>query len=312
MSFGTSKSWRLCSPFVALLWALLTVAFAAPAQAEDTHGTANQSPVATSATSDAAGHPTGPPAGAGTTERPATQPVTPVTPQPISTADANAGGANGQCPDGPYCSTTDGTASANGNGGGQATGKPCAGCVGKADNKNPHGQLPNASDHNAGYECDTNHGIARGNPAHSGCLQAPPEVCPTDPCVPPCATEPCVPPCVTEPCVPPCVTEPCVPPCVTEPCVPPCVTEPCVPLPPCPTDPCAPPPPCPTGTCVSPPIVGSAAPNPSASVAPPLRVLPNTGAPAGLVWLTAAALASIVAGATLLLRRGGSAVLPPS
>jgi len=90
-------------------------------------------------------------------------------PQPVSTADANDGGANGQCPGGPYCSTRDGSPSGNGNGGGKATGKPCAGCVGKADNKNPKGQLPGGSDHNAGYECDRNHGIGRSNPAHTGC-----------------------------------------------------------------------------------------------------------------------------------------------
>ena len=90
-------------------------------------------------------------------------------PQPVSTADANDGGANGQCPGGPYCSTRDGSPSGNGNGGGKATGKPCAGCVGKADNKNPKGQLPGGSDNNAGYECDRNHGIGRSNPAHTGC-----------------------------------------------------------------------------------------------------------------------------------------------
>jgi hypothetical protein len=90
-------------------------------------------------------------------------------PQPTSNADQNSGGANGQCPSGPYCSTRDGSASGNGNGGGKATGKPCAGCVGKADNKNPKGQMPNGSDHNAGYECDRNHGIGRTNPAHTGC-----------------------------------------------------------------------------------------------------------------------------------------------
>src|SRR6185312_10440450 len=90
-------------------------------------------------------------------------------PQPTSNADHNTGGANGQCPGGPYCSTRDGSASGNGNGNGNATGKPCAGCVGKADNKNPKGQNPNGSDHNAGYECDRNHGIGRTNPAHTGC-----------------------------------------------------------------------------------------------------------------------------------------------
>jgi len=64
----------------------------------------------------------------------------------------------------------------NGNGKGAAVGKPCAGCVGKADNKNPPGQMPNGSDHNKGYECDGNHGIGRSNPAHTGCT--PPAVNP--------------------------------------------------------------------------------------------------------------------------------------
>jgi len=90
-------------------------------------------------------------------------------PQQLSTADLNTGGANGQCPGGPYCSTRDGSPSLNGNGNGVANGKPCAGCVGKADNKNPQGQMTNGSDHNAGYECDRNHGIGPGNPAHTGC-----------------------------------------------------------------------------------------------------------------------------------------------
>src|SRR5689334_5823931 len=56
-----------------------------------------------------------------------------------------------------------------GTGGGRATGKPCAGCVGKADNKNPPGQYKDGSDHNAGYECDRNQGIGKTNPAHTGC-----------------------------------------------------------------------------------------------------------------------------------------------
>jgi hypothetical protein len=113
-------------------------------------------------------------------------------PQPISTADANLGGANGQCPGGPYCSTRDGSPSLNGNGNGAALGKPCAGCVGKADNKNPAGQMPNGSDPNAGYECDRNHGIGRTNPAHTGCTASvtPPSGCVETvghPCTPPAA-----------------------------------------------------------------------------------------------------------------------------
>ena len=124
---------------------------------------------ATTTASDSSDHSTGT---AGTSGNP-TQP------QPTSNADQNSGGANGQCPDGAYCSTRDGSASGNGNGNGKATGKPCAGCVGKADNKNPKGQQPGGSDHNAGYECDRNHGIARTNPAHTGCTSGstPPPPC---------------------------------------------------------------------------------------------------------------------------------------
>jgi hypothetical protein len=108
-------------------------------------------------------------------------------PQPPSNADANGTGANVP---GPYDSTRNGSPSGNGNGNGAATGKPCAGCVGKADNKNPPGQMPGPSDHNAGYECDTNHGIARTNPAHTGCT--PPAVC-TANCTPPTCSLNCTP-----------------------------------------------------------------------------------------------------------------------
>jgi len=76
---------------------------------------------------------------------------------------------NGANQSGAYNSTCDGTASANGNGNGNANGTPCAGCVGNADNKNPPGQAPNGTDANAGYECDTNNGVGKSNPAHSGC-----------------------------------------------------------------------------------------------------------------------------------------------
>jgi len=103
-------------------------------------------------------------------------------PQPPSNADENGGGANGQCPNGPYCSTRHGAASGNGNQTqGKHTGEPCAGCVGKADNKNPKGQMPNGSDNNAGYECDRNRGIGRTNPAHTGCTTTPPTDCTTNP-----------------------------------------------------------------------------------------------------------------------------------
>ncbi|HSE54944.1 MAG TPA: hypothetical protein VLB03_04385 [Nocardioidaceae bacterium] len=91
-------------------------------------------------------------------------------PQPVSNADENDGGANGDCPDdGPYCSPRDGKDSKNGQGEGKAEGKPCAGCVGKADNKNPPGQMPDGTDDNKGYECDKNNGIGKTNPAHTGC-----------------------------------------------------------------------------------------------------------------------------------------------
>ncbi len=57
----------------------------------------------------------------------------------------------------------------NGKGNGQRVGIPCTGCLGQADDKNPKGQMPNASDRNNGYECDGNKGIAKGNPAHTTC-----------------------------------------------------------------------------------------------------------------------------------------------
>jgi hypothetical protein len=88
----------------------------------------------------------------------------------------NAPGAGGNyentCPAGP---------SQNGAGDGKATGKPCAGCVGNADDKNPKGQADSGpSDHNNGYECDQkgrstnegNNGVGFGNPAHTGCVGA--------------------------------------------------------------------------------------------------------------------------------------------
>ena len=90
-------------------------------------------------------------------------------PQPPSNADFSGNGANDH---GAYDSTRDGSPSENGNGDGAAIGKPCAGCVGKADNKNPQGQFPDGSDANKGYECDTNRGIGQTNPAHTGCVTA--------------------------------------------------------------------------------------------------------------------------------------------
>ena len=112
-------------------------------------------------------------------------------PQPLSTADRTGRGANpGTCEPRDalgnpveagkiYCSMRNGSPSLNGNGGGKATGRPCAGCVGRADNKNPRGQgqeYPSVingrliqPDRNRGYECDGNNGIGKGNPAHTMC-----------------------------------------------------------------------------------------------------------------------------------------------
>jgi hypothetical protein len=71
--------------------------------------------------------------------------------------------------------------SQNGEGGGEGGGKPCAGCVGQADDKNPPGQMPSADeDGNNGYECDHNNGVAKTNPAHTGCQPPEPTIEPTD------------------------------------------------------------------------------------------------------------------------------------
>lgn len=83
-------------------------------------------------------------------------------------------GANTDGPTNPYHNTCDeDVASANGKGGGAAKGRPAAGTVGNADDKNPRGQAPGPQDRNNGYECDGNQGIAKGNPAHTGCTSAP-------------------------------------------------------------------------------------------------------------------------------------------
>jgi hypothetical protein len=78
-------------------------------------------------------------------------------------------GGNGANTGGPYDPTCNGSPSLNGKGDGNANGKPCAGCVGNADAKNPPGQMPNGNDPNAGYECDRNQGVGQSNPAHTGC-----------------------------------------------------------------------------------------------------------------------------------------------
>ena len=87
------------------------------------------------------------------------------------THHSNTGhGANTDGDDNPYHNTCEHEhAPGNGKGDGTAAGKPCAGCVGNADDKNPPGQAPGGSDGNAGYECDRNQGVGKENPAHTGC-----------------------------------------------------------------------------------------------------------------------------------------------
>ena len=143
------------------MWILTGVASAAPAQragaaGDTTRGNAGQ----TSATKDCDG----------------------------THHSATGHGANTDGASNPYHNTCSPEHEAgNGVGDGNATGKPCAGCVGNADDKNPPGQAPGGSDHNAGYECDRNQGIGQENPAHTGCQESPgsdggstPPVCPVD------------------------------------------------------------------------------------------------------------------------------------
>lgn len=83
---------------------------------------------------------------------------------------------------GPYDANCTGAPSQNGNGhgGNESPGRPCAGCVGQADNQQPPGQMPGGSDNNAGYECDSNQGVGQGNPAHTTCTPGPsPTITPT-------------------------------------------------------------------------------------------------------------------------------------
>ena len=255
-------------------------------------------------------------------------------PQPRSKADKNGTGANQP---GPYDSTRDGSPSLNGKGDGKATGKPCAGCVGKADNKNPKGQLPDGSDHNAGYECDRNQGIGKTNPAHTGCKaveppkEEPPKVEPPKeepPKVEPPKEEPpkVEPPKVEPPKEEPPKEEPPVvePPVVEPPNEEPPVEEPCVDNPETTEDECgevappvAPPggpngpedeplggPASPTGVTEPP---AAAAPAPAGDVAadsssPAGSALPQTGQDAWLLWLLALGLAALTGGAVLLRR----------
>jgi hypothetical protein len=84
---------------------------------------------------------------------------------------ATGGGANQS---GPYDPSGVGLPSGNGKSDNNNGKRPCAGCVGKADAKNPPGQLPGGQDSNKGYECDENQGVGKTNPAHSGCSSSAP------------------------------------------------------------------------------------------------------------------------------------------
>jgi LPXTG-motif cell wall-anchored protein len=215
----------------------------------------------------------------------------PTQPQPISKADGNSGGANGQCPGGAYCSTRDGSPSLNGNGGGKATGKPCAGCVGKADNKNPKGQRPDGSDHNNGYECDGNNGIGKTNPAHTGCQPSTPgDTCqPGDAYYPTCTPPACTPDMPNYPtCVPPAGCTPDMPNYPT-----------CVPGTPTP----------PKGTELRrpPTVLGTEAVRAPTAVRPSQGTLPNTGASSVLSLLAATGAGLLlVGGLTVAMRRRGT------
>ena len=48
------------------------------------------------------------------------------------------------------------------------------GLRGEGRQQEPAGSVPDGSDPNAGYECDTNNGIGETNPAHTGCVSTPP------------------------------------------------------------------------------------------------------------------------------------------
>lgn len=81
-----------------------------------------------------------------------------------SATASNHSDGNGANQSGPYDPANVGEGDNQGNGN-----APDNGTVGKADAKNPPGQVGNGTDR--GYECDDNKGIGDngGNPAHSGC-----------------------------------------------------------------------------------------------------------------------------------------------
>ena len=89
-------------------------------------------------------------------------------PAPETQVQAGGDGSGANQP-GPYDPNGVGEPSGNGRSESNNGNRPCAGCVGSADDKNPPGQLPGGSDPNKGYECDENQGVGKTNPAHSGC-----------------------------------------------------------------------------------------------------------------------------------------------
>jgi hypothetical protein len=97
----------------------------------------------------------------------------------VTTASANShNDGNGANQSGPFDPNGVGEGDNQGNGN-----APANGTVGKADGKNPPGQVKNGGDR--GYECDDNSGVGNngGNPAHSGCASTPgtsPPVLPTE------------------------------------------------------------------------------------------------------------------------------------
>jgi hypothetical protein len=96
----------------------------------------------------------------------------------VTTAAANSHNDGGANQSGPFDPSGVGEGDNQGNGN-----APANGTVGKADGKNPPGQVKNGGDR--GYECDDNSGVGNngGNPAHSGCASSPgtsPPVLPTE------------------------------------------------------------------------------------------------------------------------------------
>jgi len=138
------------------------------------------------------------------------QGVVPAAPEPGSDQASQSNGSDGNGANdlsaGPYDpdpadppASGVGEPSGNGNSTNNNRQRPCAGCVGNADYKNPPGQLPDGTDHNRGYECDGNQGVGKMNPAHSRCKPGgaappvtPPVTPPTPPLTPP--TPPLTPP----------------------------------------------------------------------------------------------------------------------